>query len=268
MKDRIDAILKLEQAEYLELLLPPSERLLAEMERSAAERGIPISDREVGRLLELLAGSCGARRMLEVGTAIGYGALCLARGAPRATVVSLDRDPERQAEARSWLERGGVAERVELLCGEAVELLPAAANYRATLDELTIERGWVIAACVVTIFIEGTRHDRGELDPSVPKRPAPPLEQHPLVVHYGLPLDALALRRYDRARDLWIAFVWYVLAKVFEAADVAVFDVNGVLSGHTIKHLCAAAAPVWFALYLTHRRPVASRAVAAAAASA
>ena len=125
MKDRIDAILKLEQAEYLELLLPPSESLLAEMERTAAERQIPISDREVGRLLELLAGSCGARRLLEVGTAIGYGALCLARGAPQATVVSLDRDPERQAEARGWLERGGVADRVELLCGEAVELLPA-----------------------------------------------------------------------------------------------------------------------------------------------
>ena len=124
MKDRPDAILRPEQADYLERLLPPSDPLLAEMERLADERRIPISDPEVGRLLELLARSCGARRMLEVGTAIGYGALCLARGAPEATVVSLDRDPERQAEARGWLERGGVAERVELLCGEALELLP------------------------------------------------------------------------------------------------------------------------------------------------
>ena len=81
---------------------------------------------------------------------------------------------------------------------EAVSLLPAAAAYRATLDELTIDRGWLLAACVVTIFIEGTRHDRGELDPEAPKRPAPPLSEHPLVVHYGLPLESLALTRAHR----------------------------------------------------------------------
>ena len=128
MKDRVDAILRPEQAEYLEQLLPPSEPLLGEMERAAAERRIPISDREVGRLLELLARSCNARRVLEIGTAIGYGALCLARGAPEATIVSLDRDPDRQAEARGWLERGGVVDRVELLCGEALEILPGLAG--------------------------------------------------------------------------------------------------------------------------------------------
>jgi len=128
MKDRADAILRPEQAEYLELLLPPSEPLLAEMERVAGERRIQISDPEVGRLLELLARSSGARRVLEIGTAIGYGALCLARGAPEATIVSLDRDPEMQAEAMTWLERGGVADRVELHCGEALEMLPGLAG--------------------------------------------------------------------------------------------------------------------------------------------
>ena len=124
MKDRADAILRPEQAEYLDLLLPPSDPLLAEMERVAGERDIPISDPEVGRLLELLARCCRARRVLEIGTAIGYGALCLARGAPEAAVVSLDRDPEMHAEARRWLQRGAVADRVELLCGDALELLP------------------------------------------------------------------------------------------------------------------------------------------------
>lgn len=82
---------------------------------------------------------------------------------------------------------------------ERVELLTAAARYRETLDDLTVARGWVSAACVVTIFIEGTRHDRGELDPTVAKRPAPPLDQHPLVKHYGLPLESLALTRAHRA---------------------------------------------------------------------
>lgn len=81
---------------------------------------------------------------------------------------------------------------------ERVELLPAAQRFRATLDDHTQRRGWSQACAVTTIFLEGTDHERGELDPSAPRRPAPPLEQHPLVVHYGLPLDALALTKAHR----------------------------------------------------------------------
>jgi len=81
---------------------------------------------------------------------------------------------------------------------EAVQLGPAAARFRATLDELTQRRGWAVACAVTTIFLEGTDHERGELDASAPKRPAPPLEQHPLVVHYGLPVEALALTKAHR----------------------------------------------------------------------
>ncbi|HEY1551108.1 MAG TPA: hypothetical protein VGG28_24935, partial [Kofleriaceae bacterium] len=80
-----------------------------------------------------------------------------------------------------------------------IELLPAARAYRAVLDEHTQRHGWEQAAAVATIFIEGTPHERGELDPNAPRRPAPPLEQHPLVVHYGLPLEALALTKAHRS---------------------------------------------------------------------
>jgi hypothetical protein len=80
-----------------------------------------------------------------------------------------------------------------------VELLPAAAAYRGFLDQATEIRGWAVAACVATLFIEGTAHERGEIDPTAPKRPAPPLEDHPLVKHYGLAIDRLALTRAHRA---------------------------------------------------------------------
>jgi Iron-containing redox enzyme len=81
---------------------------------------------------------------------------------------------------------------------EHIELGPAARTYRAVLDEHTQRHGWAQAAAVTTIFVEGTEHERGELDASVPKRPAPPLDKHPLVVHYGLPLEALALTKAHR----------------------------------------------------------------------
>ncbi len=79
-----------------------------------------------------------------------------------------------------------------------VELAPAARAYRDALDDYTQRHGWAVACAVVTIFIEGTDHERGELDPDAPRRPAPPLEDHPLVVHYGLPLEALALTKAHR----------------------------------------------------------------------
>ena len=81
---------------------------------------------------------------------------------------------------------------------QRVELLPAARRYRAVLDQATQNSGWEIAAAVSTLFIEGTAYERGELDEDAPRRPAPPLEQHPLVVHYGLPVEHLALTKAHR----------------------------------------------------------------------
>jgi hypothetical protein len=81
----------------------------------------------------------------------------------------------------------------------SIQLLPAAKRWRDLLDDCTQKRGWAVAAAVTTLFLEGTPHERGELDPDAPRRPAPPLEAHPLVVHYGLPLDALALTKAHRS---------------------------------------------------------------------
>lgn len=79
-----------------------------------------------------------------------------------------------------------------------VELLPGARRYREWLDEATQRQGWAVATTVATVFIEGTNYERGEVDAKSPKRPVPPLERHPLVVHYGLPLESLALTKAHR----------------------------------------------------------------------
>src|ERR671929_2115278 len=95
MKARIDAILRSEQAEYLERLHPANEGLLAEMEAYAAEHRVPIADREVAMFLEITARAMGARRVLEIGMAIGYSVLHLLRGMPDdGLVVTIEPDEE------------------------------------------------------------------------------------------------------------------------------------------------------------------------------
>ncbi len=80
MKQKFDAILQPEQAVYLDKLLPKSEGVLAEMEEYAAANNVPIADREVAWFLEITARAISAKRCLEIGLAIGYGAAHLAEG--------------------------------------------------------------------------------------------------------------------------------------------------------------------------------------------
>ena len=103
---------------------------------------------------------------------------------------------------------------------ERITLAPAAARFRAVLDERTERRGWAQACAVTTLFLEGTEHERGEIDPAAPRRPAPPLERHPLVVHYGLPLDALALTKaHRRVEGDHRAAAWRIILDHVPEAD-------------------------------------------------
>lgn len=79
---------------------------------------------------------------------------------------------------------------------ERVELLPAAQRYRGFLDEATQSYGWDIAAAVVTIFVEGSSDERAVLGATFLE--PPPLEEHPLVKYYGLPVEKLALTKAHR----------------------------------------------------------------------
>ena len=62
--------------------------------------------------------------------------------------------------------------------------------------------------------------------------------------------------RYTRSSDLAIVVCFYVLAKITEAADRPIFAFGHIVSGHTIKHLSAAAAGLWILWMLQKRRPV------------
>jgi predicted O-methyltransferase YrrM len=110
--------------DYLEGLRPERDEVLAEMEALARLERIPIVEWETGRLLATLVAALRPRLVLEVGTAIGYSTLHMARELDGgARIVTLERDRERIAQARDFWARGGVADRIELVEGDALESL-------------------------------------------------------------------------------------------------------------------------------------------------
>ena len=103
---------------------------------------------------------------------------------------------------------------------ENIELLPNARAYRTILDDLTQCRGWAVATTVSTIFVEGTSFERGELEESAQKRPVPELEEHPLVRHYGLSLEHLALTKAHReVEGAHRASAWDIVIEHVSKAD-------------------------------------------------
>jgi caffeoyl-CoA O-methyltransferase len=107
---------------YLETGRTPPDALLAEMEAHGARDGIPIVVPSTGRLLQVLALVGGARRAVEIGTAIGVSTLYTARGmAPEGRIISFEIDSQRQDAARAYLERGGVGDCVDLRLQDARE---------------------------------------------------------------------------------------------------------------------------------------------------
>jgi predicted O-methyltransferase YrrM len=106
--------------DYLSRSRPAPDPVLAEMEDHGAREGIPIVVPETGALLHVLALGCGARRVLEVGTAIGVSTLHLARALPAdGVIVSFEIDERRHTAARSYLERAGVSKRADLRLEDA-----------------------------------------------------------------------------------------------------------------------------------------------------
>jgi caffeoyl-CoA O-methyltransferase len=110
--------------DYLYDLLPQRDAVLTEMEQFADEHRIPIIGPAVARLLALLVQISGARRIFEMGSAIGYSTIWLARAAgPKAEVFYTDGDPANAARAKDHFRRAGVAKRIRVHTGDALDLL-------------------------------------------------------------------------------------------------------------------------------------------------
>jgi predicted O-methyltransferase YrrM len=109
---------------YIYGLLPANGGVLAEMEGEAARRGIPIVGPAVATLLAQLVRISGARRIFELGSAIGYSTIWLASAAgPDAEVHYTDSSTRNAEEARGYFERAGVASRIRIHVGDALAAL-------------------------------------------------------------------------------------------------------------------------------------------------
>lgn len=107
-------------------LVEPDAALDAALQASAAAQlpAISVAPNQ-GKLLQLLARSCGARRILEVGTLGGYSTIWLARALPDdGRLITLEADPHHAEVARANIARAGLAGIVELRLGRAAETLP------------------------------------------------------------------------------------------------------------------------------------------------
>lgn len=137
MKARLDAIIQREQAEYLDQLLPQRDPLLTEMETYAAQHRVPIADPEVAAFLEITAKARKATKALEIGMAIGYSVIHLARGmGANGLVVTIEPSAEMIDAASGFMTRANLLEQVRIERGKALDVMP---TLKETFDILFID---------------------------------------------------------------------------------------------------------------------------------
>lgn len=110
--------------QYMDGLLPARDPVLQEMEALARKRQIPIIGPVVGRILYQLVRLVNAKTVFEMGSAIGYSTIWIARAAGEDCVVYYtDSDPAMARQAEQFFERAGVRDRIRILRGDALDLL-------------------------------------------------------------------------------------------------------------------------------------------------
>ena len=107
---------------YIYDILPDRDPVLREMEQQARERDIPIVGPAVARVFYQYARLINARKVFELGSAIGYSTIWWARAVGEGgEVFYTDGDPKKASEASGYFQRAGVKDRIHVGIGDAVE---------------------------------------------------------------------------------------------------------------------------------------------------
>jgi predicted O-methyltransferase YrrM len=121
---RMGGITVPEVEDYVYAMLPARDEVLTEMEAEAAKHDVAIVGPAVARVLYQLAVISKAKRVFEMGSAIGYSTIWWARAVGEGgRVIYTDGDPKRAEKARRYFERAGVSQRIVVRVGDALEIL-------------------------------------------------------------------------------------------------------------------------------------------------
>lgn len=137
--DNNEAIDMNELNNYLNAFLPESKAYFAGMEKYALDNNIPIMDKQSMHFLKQLIRIKQPNYILELGTAIGYSALQMLDAYPQATIITIERDEARYKEALQYIQQHNKQERIQVLHGEAIQLLGAAHIRSKTFDFVFID---------------------------------------------------------------------------------------------------------------------------------
>jgi predicted O-methyltransferase YrrM len=201
---------------YIHGLRPERSAVMAEMEAVAERDGVPIVPWETGRFLAALCRSLDPV-VLEVGTAIGYSTLHMAEQLSSGRVITLEMDGERARQARSFWDRAGVADRIELIEGDA----------RSTIDG--------VPGPIDLLFVDAAKEQYGgyisAAEPKLSDRAVLVVDNMLMSGEVALPADAETMWRgeaLESARRLNAALVasgrW--LACVLPVGDGIAFGVR------------------------------------------
>lgn len=122
MKDVLDKDLQI----FLRKLLPEKDSLLLEMEKYALDNHISIVDPEVGHLLQLLVCMNRPKKILEIGTAIGYSTIHMARELreDNSKITTIDVLPKRLKKAKENFSKAGLLDKIEIINADAKDYIP------------------------------------------------------------------------------------------------------------------------------------------------
>ena len=113
--------------DYIRILVGSEDEILKAADASVKEANIPpisVSANQ-GKFLQVLAKTCNAKKILEVGTLVGYSTIWMARALPKdGKLISLEFEPLHARVAKKNIERAGLSNIVDIRIGKAIDLLP------------------------------------------------------------------------------------------------------------------------------------------------
>lgn len=110
-------------SEYIRSLEQSKEPILIEMEEYASINKVPIIEVEVARFLEFLVMLKKPKRILEIGTAIGYSSIIMNRAYPDSIITTIEIDEKNFLKAKEFIKRAGWEKNIDLIYADANDAL-------------------------------------------------------------------------------------------------------------------------------------------------